>query len=167
MKKLRAQSNSARGMRRYSIVRAISRGGDLLISSVIEAFCGGSWFWYITALCTGGAFNVVIDYTGQKYWVNESKTRQSGINVKETGRYTFVRLYYLPIGVASHATLYQYVGIPFILSSILTSLGLWIISYRNTRGIYNPYSTRWIPWPFRSYVVKKRKEARQQRVRLV
>ncbi|MEN9920616.1 MAG: hypothetical protein RL538_509 [Candidatus Parcubacteria bacterium] len=162
MKILRVDTQAARNVRRYSIVRAVSRGGDLIISSAIEAVFGGGWFWYITALGTGGIFNLVTDYVGQKYWVNESKTKRAGFTLKETGRYAALRAFYLPIGLASHATLYQIVGLSFFLSSLLVSIMLWAISYRNTRGVFSSHSTRWVPWPLRSRVVLRRRGGRKR-----
>lgn len=167
MTTLRATFIPARSVRRYSIVRAVSRGGDLIISSAFEAVFGGSWLWYLTALSVGGIFNVITDYIGQKYWVNESETNRAGFTLEETSRYTFVRLFYLPIGLFSHAALYQFAGVSFILSSIIVSTMLWAISYRNTRGVFSSRSTRWIPWPLRSRVVRQRQKARRQRVRPV
>lgn len=155
----------ARSVRRYSIVRAVSRGGDLFISSTIEALFGGSWIWYMCALGVGGTFNVLTDYLGQKYWVPGTAIEGPVISVKETGRYAAVRVYYLPIGFGAHAILYLYIGLPFILSSVLVSIGLWIMSYRNTRGIFVSKTTRWIPWPFRSLVIRRLRNQKQKNVR--
>ena len=139
--------------RRYAAVRSVSRGGDIGISSVIEAVFGGSWLWYLIALGTGGLFNILVDYFGQKLWVNRAKTHQPA-------RYAVLRVYYLPVGFGAHALLYQYLKLPFLFSSIAVSVCLWIITYRNTRSIFSPKSTRWLPWPARGLVLRRQKAKR-------
>lgn len=149
--------SEARQKRRYFIAKTVSRGGDLFISWRIEAVYGGSWAWYLTALAVGGVFNVVTDYLLQKFWVSGPLTEETGFSWKETGRYTTVRVYYIPLSLAAHALLYQFLGVHFVLTSITVSVGLWVITYRNTRGIFTSRSTRWIPWPLRSSVIRRRK----------
>ena len=149
--------SEARRKRRYFIAKTFSRGGDLLISSRIEALFGGNWAWYLTALAVGGVFNLVTDYLLQKFWVGDSLAEKTGFGWKETGRYMTVRFFYVPASLGAHALLYQFFEIPFILASAIVSLGLWGLTYRNTRGIFIAQSTRWIPWPLRSYVVQRRK----------
>lgn len=143
---------------RFGIAKCISRGGDLYISYKIEAVFGGDWFWYLTALAVGGIYNVGTDWPLQKFWVDDPKERS--YTWKETGRYTTVRVYFIPLGLAVHAVFYYWFGLPFLACSIFSSMCLAPITYRNTRGIFSPRSTRWVPWPLRSRVLQRQKDKR-------
>lgn len=152
-----ARFGAALGVRtRYFIVRSISRGGDIIISYTFETQYGGTGLIYLIALGLGGIWNIGIDYPGQKFWVNKGRPQEEWITLSEAGRYTFLRIFYIPLSLAVHAFLYKGLEVPFIASSLITSLFLWVITYKNSRGVFSPKSTRWIPWPLRSVVLQRR-----------
>jgi putative flippase GtrA len=143
----------------YTKSRVLSRGGDLIIQNAIVYVFGGSWFWYMTAVCIGGAFNVVTEFFCNRSWAFAGLRHEEGSVLKEISRFSLVRLYYVPIGFGTQTLLFKVLELPFWVSSLSVTILLWCISYNASKSVFTR-STKGMPRLLRLGVLYLRKRQR-------
>jgi putative flippase GtrA len=158
MKRLRALTLSARHAGRFTVVRAISRGGDLAISNALIVAYGEAWFF--PAVIIASVFNCSVEYLGNKLWTFEDIQTVKRNTAKEVFLYLLIRGFYGVFGFAALFLLYKIFSFPYFISSFAVASLLWFLSFRAFQGLFSG-QTRGLPRPLRQVrIIWKQKRVR-------
>lgn len=119
---------------RNLIVRIISRGGDYTISVSIITLYGETWF--IAAVLLGASFNGLSDYFGQKLWAFNQSSRRKQRLFKELLPYLMLRGCLALLGFSWLALMFFWCNIPYYLSALIVTAGLWVLSYKVSKVLF-------------------------------
>ena len=131
---------------RNLIVRGVSRGGDYTISVSLITIYGETWF--IAAVILGASFNGLSDYFGQKLWAFKQSSVRKQRLFKELLPYLLLRGCLALIGFAWLALMFFWLDVPYYLSALIVTGGLWILSYKVSKVLFTG-SSRGMPLWFR------------------
>jgi putative flippase GtrA len=158
MKPLRTYAAQAQYAGRFTIVRVVSRSGDLFISNLLILLYGESWFY--PAIALAALFNCSVEYIGNKLWTFKESATMKRDTRKEIILYLLIRGFYGAFGFTAIILLYKVLSFPYLISSIIVASVLWFLSFRAFKGLFSGIP-RGLPRLFR----KCRITWKQKRVR--
>lgn len=158
METLRTLTLSARRAGRFTVVRVVSRAGDLAISNTLIILYGESWFY--PAIIMAGIFNCSVEYVGNKLWTFEDMRTIKRDTSKEVMLYLLIRGFYGLFGFTALILLYKALSLPYFVSSIIVASVLWFLSFKAFQGLFSG-----IPRGLPRVLRKARLYLKQKRVR--
>lgn len=135
MEILRTLAFPAQHARRFTIVRAVSRGGDLTISNMLIMLNGESWFYPAIILAT--TFNCTAEYLGNKLWTFEDTQTIKRDTTKEVMLYLLIRGFYGLFGFMALFLLYKVLLFSYFASSLIVASVLWFLTFRTFQGLFS------------------------------
>lgn len=135
METLRTLATKARYAGRFTIVRVVSRSGDLAISNLLIFVYGESWFY--PAIIIAAGFNCTVEYVGSKLWTFQDARIIRRDTTKEVVLYLLIRAFYGIFGFASLFLLYKILSLPYLVSSVAVATVLWFISFQAFQGLFS------------------------------
>ncbi|MBP6924417.1 MAG: GtrA family protein [Candidatus Pacebacteria bacterium] len=160
METLRTLAFSARHAGRFTIVRVVSRAGDLTISNIMILLYGEHWFYL--AIIIASVFNCSVEYLGNKFWTFGDMRTVRRDTQKELILYLLIRGFYGLFGFTALFVLYKILLFPYFISSITVASVLWFLSFKAFQGLFSG-----IPRGLPRTIRKARLLWKQKRVRSV
>ena len=127
-------AQEARRMKRYFIIRVISRGGDVIIYAVLLLIWGIEWL--IPAFIISGIFDYTLDFFGQKLWAFEEKDRRLVKLLREFGFYLLIRGGNLLCAGGLWLLLHEVFGVPILTTSLIVIVVFWTLSFGFYRWLF-------------------------------
>lgn len=158
METLRTFAKSARYVGRFTIVRVVSRSGDLAISNALIFIYGESWFY--PAIMIAALFNCSVEYVGNKLWTFHGQQTIKRDTKKEIVLYLMIRGFYGVFGFSALILLYKILSLPYLASSIIVATVLWFLTFQAFQGLFSG-----IPRGLPRTIRKARLVVKQKRVR--
>ena len=121
-------------IKRYTLVRFLSRGGDYAISNLIMWFYGETSFYWAIALAAG--YNFSVDYVGNEFWAFSDKHPTKQRNRTSLVSYSFVRLGYGLFGFCVLFLLYKLFLLPYPISSLIAGIVMWLYSFKTFERLF-------------------------------
>lgn len=135
METLRTLALSARHAGRFTVVRVVSRGGDLTISNTLILIYGERWFF--PAVIIASIFNCGTEYLGNKFWTfGDSRIMGRGTG-DELVLYLLIRGFYGMFGFSALFLLYKILSLPYLISSFMIASVMWFLSFRAFQGLFS------------------------------
>ncbi len=146
-------------IKRETVVRGLSRGGDLAIANSLMLIYGDTYFLYATAF--GAVWNGLTDFIGQRYWTYSRPPRSGKRLMMEVVPYATLRVVIAILGISTLTTMFFVFSLPYYVGSLTTTAVFWFISYKVTRVFFTG-SSHGLPKWFRSTWVTMRLAARKK-----
>ncbi len=118
---------------RETVVRVVSRGGDLLIANSIMWLSNNNLF--LIATVAGAVWNGFTDFFGHRQ-ITYKASRGRPSFVQEVLPYGILRGCIAVFGFAILYLLFFEIALPYYLCSIFTMLLLWYVSYQLTKVFF-------------------------------